>query len=135
MLNPPQSPPQQQAVGTDAFAKFGEVGSAEPQQASPDFTALAHSPEFHALRRALRGFAFPMCAVFLAWYLAYVLIAAYLPDFMSTRITGEINVGLVMGVGQFASTLLITVGYLRFAARAIDPKVARLRGTGAEAPR
>ena len=139
MLNPPHtsSPPRHPEVGANAFVQFGEIADADPQErVDPDFTAIARSSEFRSLRRRLRSFVFPMSAVFLAWYLAYVLIAAYLPGFMSIRLVGEINVGLVMGVGQFASTVLITVGYLHFAGRFLDPAVTRLRsGKTAGVPR
>lgn len=133
MLNPPRTyPPQRQP---DAFAQFGEVGAAETGEQRTDFGALARSPEFRQLRRRMRGFVFPMSALFLVWYLTYVLTAAYLPGFMSTPITGEINIGLVMGVGQFASTALITVAYLKYASRVLDPQVSHLRGNQPEARR
>jgi len=79
------------------------------------------------LRRRLRRFVFPMSAVFFGWYLGYVLLAAYAHGLMSRRVTGEITVGLVMGVLQFASTALIMVGYLRYARARIDPLVAAIR--------
>ena len=44
------------------------------------------SPEFRALRRRLRRFVFPMSALFLVWYLAYVLLASYARPFMA-RVT------------------------------------------------
>ncbi|WP_246868843.1 DUF485 domain-containing protein [Saccharopolyspora sp. ASAGF58] len=48
----------------------------------------------------LRRFAFPMTAVFLIWYLGYVIIAAYQPEFMSIRLGGEVNIALVMGAAS-----------------------------------
>lgn len=126
MPHPPHTatPPRPEAA---AQAQFGGVGTTDTGQQPTDFTALASSAEFQQLRRRMRGFVFPMSALFLAWYLSYVLAAAYLPDLMSTRITGEINLGLVMGVAQFASTALITGAYLQYASRVLDPKVAELR--------
>jgi uncharacterized membrane protein (DUF485 family) len=47
---------------------------------------------------------------------------------MSHRITGQITVGLVMGVLQFCTTILIMIGYQRYARRHIDPQVAAIRG-------
>ena len=46
---------------------------------------------------------------------------------MSRRVHGLINVGLVFGFLQFVTTVGITVAYVRFAARNVDPKVADLR--------
>ena len=92
-----------------------------------DFVEIQRSAEFVLLRRSLRRFVFPMSALFFGWYLCYVLLAAYAHGFMSRRITGEITVGLVMGVLQFATTILFMVGYLRYARRRIDPQVTALR--------
>ena len=108
----------------DAFGAIEEP--AVRDAAAPDFTAIARSREFRELRRRLRAFVFPMSALFFVWYLGYVVLAAYFHDFMSTPLLGVVNVGLVMGVGQFASTILITALYLRYARRHIDPRVAAL---------
>ncbi|MCE7001289.1 DUF485 domain-containing protein [Kibdelosporangium philippinense] len=70
---------------------------------------------------------FPVTLLFFGWYLGFVVLAAYFGEFMSHRLVGFINVGLVLGVLQFVSTLLITLWYRRFAKRRIDPKVAALR--------
>ena len=93
-----------------------------------DFVTIQRSDEFVMLRRRLRRFVFPMSALFFGWYLCYVLLAAYAHDLMSHRLTGEITVGLAMGVLQFGSTILIMVGYLRYARARIDPLVAAIRG-------
>ncbi|GAA4849536.1 DUF485 domain-containing protein [Saccharopolyspora rosea] len=116
--------------------RFGGIDEAapRPRACEPDYSAIAESAEFLDLRARLRRFVFPMSAVFLIWYLGYVIAAAYLPEFMGIRLVGEINVGLLMGVGQFASTILITALYLRFASRQIDPRVFELHreATGEE---
>ncbi len=85
------------------------------------------SPEFRALRRRLRRFVFPMSALFLAWYLAYVLLASYAKPLMATKVVGNVNVGLVLGLLQFVSTFVITTLYVRFAGRSIDPAAERIR--------
>ncbi|RIQ29169.1 DUF485 domain-containing protein [Jiangella rhizosphaerae] len=85
------------------------------------------SPEFAELRRRFRNFAFPMTAAFLAWYLLYVLLSTYAVDFMSQRVVGNINVGLLFGLGQFASTFLITWLYIRHADRKLDPLATQIR--------
>jgi uncharacterized membrane protein (DUF485 family) len=93
----------------------------------PDFAALQGSAEFRALRSRLRRFVFPMTAVFILWYMAYVLFAAYAHTFMSKKVFGEINVGLIFGLLQFVSTILITVLYVRYARNKIDPAVDEVR--------
>ena len=67
---------------------------------------MQNSDEFQALKRRFRRFVFPMTAFFLAWYFLYVLLADYAHDFMSTKVWGNITVGLLLGLGQFVSTFV-----------------------------
>ena len=85
------------------------------------------SPDFQELRSRLRRFVFPMTAVFLIWYSTYVLLGAFATDFMATKVWGDINVGLIIGLGQFLTTFLITGLYVRYANRVIDPRAGAIR--------
>ena len=93
----------------------------------PDFGAIHGSTEFGELRRRFRTFVFPMSVLFFVWYLTYVLLAAYAHGFMSHRLVGSVNVGLVLGLLQFVSTVVITNGYLRYARAKLDPQVRLIR--------
>ncbi|UGT41063.1 DUF485 domain-containing protein [Nocardia yamanashiensis] len=106
-----------------------EVGGSTPPHTptAAEFAAVQASPEFQELRNRLRRYVFPMTALFLTWYLVYVLLGAYAHDFMATKVVGNINVGLVLGLGQFVSTFLITGLYVRFANRELDPRAAAIR--------
>lgn len=92
-----------------------------------DWRQVQASAEFVELRRRLRRFIFPMTVAFLAWYMLYVLLATYARGFMSQKLFGNINVGLVLGLGQFASTFLITWLYVRYADKQVDPLAEELR--------
>ncbi|MBF6138148.1 DUF485 domain-containing protein [Nocardia otitidiscaviarum] len=105
----------------DDGTRPGRVPTAE------DFVAAQASPEFQELRTRLRRYVFPMTALFLAWYLMYVLLGAYAHDFMATEVFGNVNLGLLLGLGQFVSTFLITGLYVRFANRELDPRAAAIR--------
>ena len=91
------------------------------------FVTIQASPEFAELRRKLRRFVFPMTAFFLAWYATYVLLGAFAHDFMAIKVFGNINVGLLIGLGQFLTTFIITGLYVRFANRELDPRAAAIR--------
>ncbi|MEE6178225.1 DUF485 domain-containing protein [Mycobacterium sp. 050134] len=91
------------------------------------FQKVQETPEFRDLRRRLRRFTFPMTAFFLGWYLAFMLLAMYAHGFMAIRVCGNINLGVVLGFGQFASTFVITALYVRFANRSLDPRAAAIR--------
>ncbi|WP_337059285.1 DUF485 domain-containing protein [Kineococcus sp. G2] len=105
--------------------------SGPPAGAGPSRTPyedVRDSPEFQALRRRFRRFVLPLSAFFLVWYATYVLLAAYAPEFMSTRIgDSNITVGLLFGLGQFVSTFAITTAYVRWANRHFDPAAEELR--------
>ena len=101
-----------------------ETNSPPDAQAFVDMQA---SPEFQELRHRLRSFVFPMAGFFLVWYVLYVLLSTYAVDFMSTKVWGNINVGLLLGLGQFVTTFAITGIYVRFANRELDPRAAALR--------
>ena len=98
-----------------------------PMPSGETYLEMQASPEFQELRNRLRRFVFPMSAAFLIWYTTYVLLGAFAHDFMATQVWGNINVGLVIGVGQFITTFLITFIYVRFANKVIDPRAAAIR--------
>jgi uncharacterized membrane protein (DUF485 family) len=101
-----------------------------PDTAEPDrFLAVQSSPEFVRLRKALRGFVFPMTAAFIVWYALYVVLSAYARGFMSTKVVGNINVALVFGLLQFITTFLIAWLYARFASRTLDPAAEQVRAS------
>ena len=92
-----------------------------------DIDRVHASPEFAQLRTSFRNFAFPMTLAFLVWYFLYVLLSTYAQGFMSIPLFGYLNVGLVMGLGQFVTTFGITWLYVRHANRELDPLAAQLR--------
>jgi uncharacterized membrane protein (DUF485 family) len=103
-----------------------EVHVSESQQET-DYQRVQRSPEFQDLRRRFRNFVFPMTAFFLAWYFLYVLLANYASEFMGQRVTGNITVGLLLGLGQFVSTFVITMTYARWANQKQDAVAENLR--------
>lgn len=92
-----------------------------------EFVAAQNSPEFAELRRRFRAFAFPWTVAFLAWYFSYVLLSTYAEEFMSTPVIGYINIGLLLGLAQFATTFLLTWLYVRHANRNLDPLASKMR--------
>ena len=110
-------------------AQFGNADQRALRRTAerPDFDAIRRSADFADLRRRVRLFIFPAGAFFLLWYVGYVLIAAYAPAFMSQKLWGAVNVGLVLGLLQFVSTGALTLLYVRYARRTIDPRVDRIR--------
>ncbi len=92
-----------------------------------EYRAAQNSPEFTELRKRFRAFALPMTVAFLVWYLLYVLLSTYAPDFMSTEVFGNVNVGLLFGLAQFVTTFVITHLYVSHADRRTDPIADEMR--------
>lgn len=92
-----------------------------------DYIAVEESPRFVELKRRQRGFVFPMAIAFLVWYFAYVLLSSFAPEFMAQRVWGDITVGLVFGLGQFVTTFAITMTYVWYANRKLDPISEEIR--------
>lgn len=103
------------------------------QKASPpkipaaDFHRVQNSEEFARLRSTFRGFAFPMTVAFLVWYAFYVLGSIWLKDFMMIEVIGVLNLGFLIGLGQFVTTFLITWLYIRHMGKKIDPIATSIR--------
>ena len=95
--------------------------------ASVDFKQVQSTKQFQELRKRHRSFVFPMAVAFLLWYFAYVLLADYAVGFMSTKVWGNINVGLILGLLQFVSTFAITGWYVSYSNRRLDPIAAEIR--------
>ncbi|WP_285749644.1 DUF485 domain-containing protein [Lentzea sp. NBRC 105346] len=101
-----------------------------PTDSAPDaqkWVEVQNSPDFAQLKHRLRSFVFPVSGLFLAWYLVYVLLADYAHGFMATKVVGNINVGLILGLLQFVSTFVITTLYVRHANKNLDPLAEKLR--------
>jgi uncharacterized membrane protein (DUF485 family) len=94
---------------------------------NPDFAAIRRTPEFQRLRRRLIRFVVPALGIFLGWYLIFVLLATYASGLLSRPVLGTVNLGLLLGLSQFVSTIVIMLIYGRFARRNLDPEVAALR--------
>lgn len=92
-----------------------------------DYIAVEQSPPFQDLKRRQRSFVFPLAIAFIVWYFAYVLLSSFATDFMAQRAWGDITIGLLFGLGQFVSTFAITMAYVSYANRRLDPRAQALR--------
>ena len=111
-----------------AHSSADESGAPPPPDPQAlDYIAANESPEFTRLRRTHRSFVFPMAAFFIIWYAVYVLLGAYAHDFMARPVFGSVNMGIVLGLGQFVTTFAITSIYVVFANRRLDPQAQAIR--------
>src|SRR3954447_18166383 len=106
---------------------MGQDAQEAAAAAAVDFEQVQSTGQFQELRKRHRSFVFPRAVAFLLWYFAYVLLADYAVGFMSTKVWGNINIGLILGLLQFVSTFAITGWYVSYSNRRLDPIAAEIR--------
>ena len=79
----------------------------------PDWAAIEATPEFHALIAAKRRFIVPATIFFIVYYFALPILVGYLPDTMSRDVIGEINLGYLFALSQFAMAWAVMALYVR----------------------
>lgn len=92
-----------------------------------DYLEVEDSARFRELKRAHRGFVFPLAVAFLVWYFAFVLLSDYAHELMSTPVIGNVNLGILLGLAQFVTTFAITTWYVSRANARFDPAAAEIR--------
>jgi len=90
-----------------------------------DWRAIEESPEFQELVRKRRSFVIPGTIFFLAAYMAFILLAAYAPDFMGERVYQGLTVGYCLALTQFLMVFGLGIWYLRKSANTFDPLAER----------
>ncbi|MDX6311796.1 MAG: hypothetical protein QOF84_6561 [Streptomyces sp.] len=114
----------QQDAGVQAPASHEEPGR---EDRTAVYLEVQQSAAFQEARSRYRRFVFPAAAAFLAWYLLYVVLATTAPGLMARPVAGELNVAMVAGLAQFASTFLLTWAYARHARLRRDRAALDLR--------
>ena len=90
-----------------------------------DWERAARSPEFRELIAARRRFVLPATIFFLAWYLGFILLAGYAPDFMGESVYQGLTVGYCLALTQFVMVFVLGLWYLRKSETTFDPLAAR----------
>ncbi|MDQ3721483.1 MAG: DUF485 domain-containing protein [Actinomycetota bacterium] len=91
-----------------------------------DWNAVEQSPEFKELIAARRRFVLPATIFFLAWYIGFVLLAGYAPDFMARSVHEGLTVGYCLALTQFVMVFVLGYMYLRRSDRVYDPLAAKV---------
>ncbi|MGW1893005.1 DUF485 domain-containing protein [Streptomyces sp. NPDC002004] len=114
--------------GTGASPHAGPRHSAAPRRdAAAVYLEVQRSAAFQEVRRRYRRFVIPAAAVFLTWYVAYVVTATVAPGLMARPVVGAVNVAMLAGLAQFLSTFLLTWAYARHARLRRDRAALELR--------
>jgi uncharacterized membrane protein (DUF485 family) len=106
-------------------AQPGRTGESDVLDRPIDWERARRSPEFRELVAAKRRFVIPATIFFMAWYLGFVLLAGYAPDFMGESVYQGLTVGYCLVLSQFVMVLVLGIWYLRKADRVFDPLAAK----------
>jgi uncharacterized membrane protein (DUF485 family) len=109
----------------DVISRDGRAGAAGPDRAAPDWERIERSPEFRELTSRRHRFLTVASAVFLGWFLAYLLLSTFAPDVMGTLV-GGVPVAFLAAVSQVLMTWAVTWAYLRRADREFAPLEQRV---------
>ena len=91
-----------------------------------DWDAIERSPEFQELVHRRRSFVLPGTIFFLSYYMAFILLAGYAPDFMGSSVYEGLTVGYCLALTQFVMVFVLGIWYLRKSDREYDPLAHRV---------
>ena len=80
-----------------------------------------------------RRFVVPCTVFFLAWYLGFILLCAYAPDFMGESVYQGLTVGYCLALTQFVMVFGLGLWYLRKSEREFDPLADKVVEAAAQA--
>ena len=109
-------------MGEETRAPRGEAGDG---METVDWEGIERSPEFQELVRRRRAFVLPATIFFLSWYMGFILLAAYAPDFMAERVYQGLTVGYVLALTQFVMVVVLGLAYLNRSSKVYDPLAER----------
>jgi uncharacterized membrane protein (DUF485 family) len=91
-----------------------------------DWEGIERSPEFQELVHRRRGFVVPATIFFLSYYMAFILLAGYAPDFMGSSVYEGLTVGYCLALTQFVMVFALGIMYLKRADAEYDPLAAKV---------
>ncbi len=96
-------------------------GQAPAQTENIDWEEIERSPAFQELVRKRKSFVLPGTIFFLAWYMGFIALASYAPDFMAESVIDGLTVGYCLALTQFVMVFALGIMYLRRSDREYDP--------------
>ena len=115
--------------------RSGRSVPADGKAGEPDWVAAERSPELRELVERRRRFVVPATIGFLTWYLGFIVLAGYAPDFMGESVYEGLTVGYVLALTQFVMVWVLGWLYLRQADRVFDPLAERAAEVALQAAR
>jgi uncharacterized membrane protein (DUF485 family) len=97
-------------------AKEVEIVQPKQYQASQStWDEIAESKAFQDLMATKKNFIVPAFIFFVVYYFALPVLVGYAPQFMSTKVIGEVNLAYLFALSQFFVAWIIAGLYVRAA--------------------
>jgi uncharacterized membrane protein (DUF485 family) len=101
---------------SNSEGKDAEVAPLKQYQASQStWDRIAESPEFRDLMETKKIFIVPAFVFFVVYYFALPVLVGYAPQFMSTKVMGEVNLAYLFALSQFFVAWIIAGLYVKAA--------------------
>ena len=97
-----------------------------------DWEGIERSEEFRELVKKRRSFVVPATIFFLAYYMAFIIVAGYAPDFMGESVYEGLTVGYCYALTQFVMVFVLGIWYLRKSDAVFDPLADKVVAAAAE---
>jgi uncharacterized membrane protein (DUF485 family) len=85
------------------------------QASQSTWDKIAESKEFQDLMATKKTFIVPAFIFFVVYYFALPVLVGYAPQFMSTKVIGEVNLAYLFALSQFFVAWIIAGLYVRAA--------------------
>ncbi|MFD9465835.1 DUF485 domain-containing protein [Streptomyces sp. NPDC060027] len=126
----PGQEPSPSGYDDAAYDWYGQAARQEPYA----HETHRHSADLAALRSAYRVLRRVSSITALGSFVVYVLLSCYAPELMGARITGELSLGIALGILQLVVTFAAVFSYERSAQRSVDPLARVVRERAADRP-
>jgi uncharacterized membrane protein (DUF485 family) len=91
------------------------VESKQYQASQSTWDAIAESKPFQDLMATKKIFIVPAFVFFVVYYFALPVLVGYAPNFMSTKVIGEVNLAYLFALSQFFVAWIIAGLYVKAA--------------------
>jgi uncharacterized membrane protein (DUF485 family) len=88
---------------------------AEAVKGNTQWDKIAASPQFKDLMATKKVFIVPAFIFFVVYYFALPILVGYAPNFMSTKVIGNVNIAYLFALSQFFVAWIIAGLYVKAA--------------------
>ncbi|MFD8224301.1 DUF485 domain-containing protein [Streptomyces massasporeus] len=118
--------PWPESYGYDA-ARYDSYGRQAPWDAPYAHETHRVDADLTALRSAYRLLRRTATLTALGSFVVYVVLSCYAPGLMGSKVTGELSLGMALGILQLVVTFAAVFWYGRSAQRSVDPLARAVR--------